>query len=93
MNSYLSKLSRELLFICLNRDCLPKARASGVSQPVSNSSWFLEFLIFLIPLSTARGRLRAEKKKKLVTMNLASKHKLIYCTAIPFQNAQNNFSM
>jgi hypothetical protein len=29
---------------------------------VSNSSGFLEFLIFLLPLSTAMGRLRAEKK-------------------------------
>jgi hypothetical protein len=43
-----------LLSICLNRDCLPKAR-------LSNSSGFLEFFIFLLPLSTARVRLRAEK--------------------------------
>jgi hypothetical protein len=49
----LSKLSRELHSICLNRDCLSKARATG----------FLEFLIFLLPLSTTRDRLRAEKKK------------------------------
>jgi hypothetical protein len=32
---------------------------------VSNSSGFLELLIFLIPLITARGRLRAEKKKRI----------------------------
>jgi hypothetical protein len=51
-------------------------------------------LIFLLPLSTARGRLRAEKKKrfKLFPRNLASKHILIFYTAIPFQNAENNFS-
>jgi hypothetical protein len=30
---------------------------------VFNSSGFLELLIFLLPLSTARGRLRAAKKK------------------------------
>jgi hypothetical protein len=41
------------------------AREDVVSQPVSNSSGFLEFLIFLLPLSTARGRLRAEKKKRI----------------------------
>jgi hypothetical protein len=59
MHSYLCKLSRELLSICLS-----KARASGV-EPLSNSSGFLEFLIFLLPLSTARGRLRAEKKERI----------------------------
>jgi hypothetical protein len=36
-----------------------------VSQPVSNSLVFLEFLIFLLPLCTARGRLRAEQKKRI----------------------------
>jgi hypothetical protein len=36
-----------------------------VSQPVSNSSGFLEFFIFLLPPSRARGRLRAEKKKRI----------------------------
>jgi hypothetical protein len=50
--SYLCKLSRELLSICLNRDCLSKARASWV-------------FTFLLPLSKARGRLRAEKKKRI----------------------------
>jgi hypothetical protein len=35
------------------------------SQPVYNSSGFLEFFIFLLPLSRARGRLRAEKKKRI----------------------------
>jgi hypothetical protein len=39
------------------------ARGDVVSQPVSNSAGFLEFLIFLLPLSTARGRLRAEKNE------------------------------
>jgi hypothetical protein len=46
-----------LLSICLNRDCLSKARASGAG--------FLELFLFLLPLSTARGRLRAEKKKRI----------------------------
>ena len=41
------------------------ARDDVVSQPVSNSSAFLEFFIFLLPLSTARVRLRAEKKKRI----------------------------
>jgi hypothetical protein len=40
-------------------------REDVVSQPVSNSSGFLKFLIFLLPLPTARGRLRAEKKKRI----------------------------
>jgi hypothetical protein len=82
MNPYLCKLSRELLSICLNRDCL--SRASG----------FLEFLIFLLPLSTAaRGRLRAEKKKRMKShLFQIISHGLIFYTSIPFQNAQNNFS-
>jgi hypothetical protein len=41
------------------------AREDVVSQLESNSSGFLELLIFLLPLSTARGRLRVEKKKKI----------------------------
>jgi hypothetical protein len=41
------------------------AREDVVSQPVSNSSGLLEFLIFLLPLSTARGRVGAEKKKRI----------------------------
>jgi hypothetical protein len=41
--------SRELPSICVNRD----------------SSGFLEFFIFLLPLSTARGRLKVEKKKRI----------------------------
>jgi hypothetical protein len=47
------------------------AREDVVSQPVSNSSGFLEFLIFLLPLSTARGRLRAEKKKRITSWGRA----------------------
>jgi hypothetical protein len=39
------------------------AREDVVSQPVSNSAGFLEFLVFLLPLSTARGSLRAEKNE------------------------------
>jgi hypothetical protein len=65
------------------------AREDVVSQPVSNSSGFLEFLIFLLPISTTRGRMRAEKKKreynhicfKLFPMNLASKYNLLFYTA------------
>jgi hypothetical protein len=32
---------------------------------VDNSTGLLEFLIFLLPLSTARWRLRAEKRKRI----------------------------
>jgi hypothetical protein len=32
---------------------------------VDNSTGFLEFSIFLLPLSTARCRLRAEKRKRI----------------------------
>jgi hypothetical protein len=52
-----------LLSICLNRGRLSKARASRVEL----SHCLLEFLIFLLPLSTARGRLRAEKKITFVS--------------------------
>jgi hypothetical protein len=41
------------------------AREDVVSQLESNSSGFLELLIFLLPLSTARGRLRVENKNKI----------------------------
>jgi hypothetical protein len=61
MHSYLCELSRGLLSICLNRGRLSKARASRVEL----SHCLLEFLTFLLPLSTARGRLRAEKKKRI----------------------------
>jgi hypothetical protein len=58
-------------------------------------------LIFLLPLSTARGRPIEgwkQKKNKITSvsnyfpMNLGSKPKLIFYTSIPFQNAQNHFS-
>jgi hypothetical protein len=47
------------------------AREDVVSQPVSNSSGFLQFVIFRLPLSTARGRLRAEKKKRIASWGRA----------------------